>query len=371
MTPAAEGGRRFGDGPPLALGVEEELMILDAETLLPVPAVRTLLADAEELELPGLLKTELFASVVELNTRPCETAAEALESLRALREAAAEIAERHGLRLAAAGSHPVARPEEQEIVPEQRYLDFVAYAGVSARRQGVNGLHVHVAVPGEDACLRVLEAMLPWLPLLLALSANSPYLAGQATGLASNRAEILAQLPRNGAPPVFATFADWERTVERMVRLGLVTDYTGIWWDVRPHPRFGTIEVRACDQPTRVELAGAFVALVQALVATLLDAGPNPAAPADRALYQEARWAAAHYGPRASLPDAAGERLAPAPELAAELLRLVEPAARRLGTLDLLAALDPARCEGDRQLEVGAVDGLRAVSADVVERTRG
>jgi carboxylate-amine ligase len=359
--------RHFGEGPPLMLGVEEELMILDAESLLPVPAVRTLLAAAEGVDLPGVLKTELFASVVELNTRPCATAPEAVDALRALRAEAAAIAERHGLRLAAAGSHPIARPEEQEIVPEPRYLDFVAYAGVSARRQGVNGLHVHVAVPDADQCLRVLEGVLPWLPLFLALSANSPYLAGEATGLASNRAEVLAQLPRNGAPPVFAAFADWERTVQRMVDLGLVPDYTAIWWDARPHPRFGTLEVRAFDQPTGIELSGAFVALVQALVATLLEqAHPWPA---DRALYQEARWAAAHYGPRASLPDPAGERLLAVPELTDALLALVEPAARELGSVGLLAAIAPQLCEGDRQLEVGAGDGLTAVAADLVRRT--
>ena len=363
-------GDAFGAGAPLRVGVEEELMILDAETLDPVPAVETLVREAARLDLPGTVKTELFASVVELNTQPCARADEALAALRELRAATAAVAERHGLRIAAAGTHALARPEEQEIVQEQRYLDFVAYAGVTARRQGVNGLHVHVAVPDAEACLRVLERMLPWLPLLLALSANSPYLAGARTGLASNRAEVLGQLPRNGAPPVFATFADWERTVERMTRLGLVSDYSALWWDVRPHPRLGTLEVRACDQPTDVALSGAFVALVQALAATLLgEAGA--AEPFDRALYQEARWAAAHGGPRASLPDAAAARLCGVPDLTAQLLDLVAPAARRLGTERLLAPLDPHRCEGDRQLEIGEAEGLRAAVADVVARTCG
>lgn len=361
--------RAFGAGPPFGVGVEEELMILDAETLLPVPRVRTLVQDAEGRDLPGLLKTELFASVVELNTHPCPTAAAALEALRALRAEAAAIAARHGLVLAAAGTHAVARPEEQEIVEEPRYLEFLAYAGVTARRQGVNGLHVHVAVPDEDACLRALEGSVPWLPLLLALSANSPYLAGEATGLASNRAEVLGQLPRNGAPPPFASFGDWERTVERMTRLGLVSDYSALWWDARPHPRFGTVEVRACDQPTSVELSGAFVALVQALVATLVESGGR-IQPFDRTLYVESRWAAAHRGPRASLPDPDAERLLPAAQLAAELLERVGPAARELGSAGLLEALDPSRCEGDRQLEVGEARGLPAAVADVVERTR-
>jgi glutamate---cysteine ligase / carboxylate-amine ligase len=360
--------RRFGEGPPLALGVEEELMILDADTLLPVPAVATLVEDSSRLELPGVLKTELFASVVELNTRPCATAAEALEGLRTLRREAGAIAARHGLRLAAAGSHAVADPETQEIVDEPRYLEFVEYAGVTARRQGVNGLHVHVAVPDEESCLHVLESMLPWLPLFFALSANSPYLAGRQTGLASNRAEVLGQLPRHGAPPVFRTFADWERTVERMTRLGLAADYSALWWDARPHPRLGTLEVRAFDQPTSVALSGAYVALVQALAATLLERDA-PAEPFDRALYEEARWAAAYRGPRALLPDAAAAALHTVPDLAAQLLELVGPAAEELGSTGLLAALDPSRCEGDSQLAAGAGGDLRAVTADVVERT--
>jgi carboxylate-amine ligase len=351
---------------PLTLGVEEELMILDAGTLESAPAVRTLLGAAEGLELPGQLKTELFASVLELNTPVCRSAQEALDAVRGLRRAAAGLAERNGLRIAAAGSHPVSRPEEQEIVDEPRYLKFVAYAGVSARRQGVQGLHVHVGMPDAEAALRVLEGALPWLPVVLALSANSPYLAGHATGLASNRAEVLAQLPRHGAPPVFRDFADWERVTGRMARLGLVPDYTALWWDARPHPRFGTLEVRMPDQPTSVELSGAFVALIQALCATLLEEEHDPA---DRALYEEARWAAAHHGPRASLPHPDGERLLGVAELAADLLDRVAPAARRLGTADLLGALDPSRCEGDRQLEIGEALGLEAVCADLVERT--
>jgi glutamate---cysteine ligase / carboxylate-amine ligase len=360
---------RFGEGEPLAVGVEEELMILDGETLLPAPRVATLIEESERLHLPGILKTELFASVVELNTHPCATAAEALEALRTLRREASAIAERHGLRLAAAGSHAAADPEEQEIVPEPRYLEFVEYAGVSARRQGVNGLHVHVAVPDPEASVRLLEAALPWLPLFFALSANSPYLAGRATGLASNRAEVLGELPRHGAPPAFRTFADWERTVGTMTRLGLVSDYSALWWDVRPHPRLGTLELRAFDQPTSVRLSGAFVALVQALVATLLDRADR-AEPFDRALYEEARWAAAHSGPRASLPDEEAGALHSVPELTERLLELVAPAAERLGSAALLAAIDPAGCEGDRQLEAGAAGDLRAVTADVVERTR-
>ena len=161
-----------------------------------------------------------------------------------LRRAAGEIAAENGLRVAAAGSYPTAIPEEQEIAPVDRYRDFVEYAGPSARRQGVSGLHVHVGMPDADSCLRVMETILPWLPLVLALSANSPYLAGRETGMLSTRAEILGLLPRRGAPPAFRDYAEWEGFVERMTATGLASDYTSFWWDVRLHPRFGTLEVR-------------------------------------------------------------------------------------------------------------------------------
>ena len=360
---------RFGESPPWSLGVEEELMVLDAETLDQAPAVGALVEAAEQQELPGRLKTELFASVVELNTDVCASAVTACEALSALRRSAAELARERGLRLAAAGTHPFSRPDEQEIVQEPRYLEMLEYAGPTARRQGVNGLHVHVGMPSGDACLHALEGVLPWLPVVLALSANSPYLAGSESGFASSRAPALNELPRSGAPPAFRSYAEWERYVERLALLRLPADYTRLWWDVRPHPRFGTLEIRMPDQPTSLALTGAFVALLQALCVTVLERPPPEPEPGDRGLYQQNRWAAARFGPRAELIDATAMRRVTAADLARELLELVEPAAAELGTLDLLTPLQVDGCEGDRQLEVGRAEGLRAVCADLVVRS--
>ena len=359
----------FGASPPFSVGVEEEVMILDASTLRLRPAVGLLTSAARDLELPGVLKTELFAAVVELTTTICASAGEAVGALDELRTAAAEIAGAHGLALAAAGTHPIDPPEEQEIVPEPRYTEFVDYAGPSARRQGVSGLHVHVGMASREACFRALEGVLPWLPLVLALSANSPYLAGRETGLASNRAEVLAELPRSGAPPAFRSYDDWERWVDRLVGLGVTADYTRIWWDIRPHPRFGTLEIRMPDQPTALERSAAFVALLQALCATVLEHEPPAYDPGRRGDYAQNRWAALRFGPAAELIHPTGERALHVPELADELLALVRSAAERLGTTDLLAALETRGCEGDRQLEIGRTQGLEAVCADLVERT--
>ena len=265
--------QQFGGAPQFSLGVEEELMILDAETHEQVAAVDRILKGVEGRELPGRLKTELFASVFETNTDVCTTVAEVAAALPVLRRAAADAAEAEGLAIAAAATHPFALPEAQPIVKEQRYVTFVGYGGISVRRQGVQGLHVHVGMPSADECWRCLEAISPWLPVVLALSANSPWFAGSLTGMASNRAPVLGELPRAGGPPAFSSYGEWESWVERLVRLGVAEDYTRIWWDVRPHPKLGTLEVRIADQPTDVELSSAFAALLQAMCATALDGG--------------------------------------------------------------------------------------------------
>jgi carboxylate-amine ligase len=354
----------FGESAPLSLGVEEELMILDAETHEQVAAVDRILRGVDGRELPGRLKTELFASVFETNTFVCETASEVDEALPALRRAAAEAAVREGLAIAAAATHPFARPEAQPIVKEERYVTFVGYGGISVRRQGVQGLHVHVAMPSPEDCWRCLDLILPWLPVVLALSANSPWFGGELTGMASNRAPILAELPRAGAPPGFGSYGGWEEWVERLVRLGVMEDYTRIWWDVRPHPALGTLEVRVPDQPTDVRLSAAFAALVQALCATALDGGvPGGSTRPD---YVQNRWSAARFGPRAKLIHPDGESFVATAELAAELLALVAPAAGRLGSAALLSRIDPSGCEADLQLEAGSP---QEAAAGLVART--
>ena len=360
--------RNFGRRRAWSVGVEEEIMLLDAETLELVPASAEVIEEAGEPE-NGQIKKELFASVIELTTDPCDTVDDVAVSLCGLRERADEAARRLGLRLAAAGTHPTAVPHRQEIADDPRYREFVGYAGVSAKRQGVNGLHVHVEMPSAEACFAALEGVLPWLPLVLALSTNSPYLAGEATGLASNRAEILAQLPRSGAPPAFGSFEGWEHFVERFVAAGLADGYTRFWWDARPHPRFGTLEIRMPDQPTGLERSAGFTALLQALCAHFAEVGDGMVA--DRGVYQQNRWAASRYGADAELLHPVDDRTVTVAEAAAELLELLEARIDELGTGELVRGLVEAEPEARRQLEVGRAAGLDAVTADVVERTLG
>lgn len=363
---------RFGAGPAFTIGVEEELMILDAASLDEVPAVERLLARVDESALPGRLKTELFASVFETNTEPASRADGLDTSLSALRRAAAEAARSEGLAIAAAGSHPFADPEAQAVVDEERYTSIVDYGGVSVRRQGVQGLHVHVGMASGEDCWRCLELVLPWLPVVLALSANSPWLRGELTGMVSNRAPVLVELPRAGVPPAFTSYAEWESWVGRLTRLRVAEDHTRLWWDARPHPTFGTLEVRMPDQPTDVRLSAAFAALLQALCLTALEGGlPERAAlygDRGRADYAQNRWAAARFGPRADLLHPDGRTVATAADLGAELLELVRPAARTLGSEALVGRIDPTTCEADRQ---SAFATPLEAAADLVARSLG
>ena len=335
----------FGQTDSFTVGIEEELFCLDAETLAPRPFPRGALDGAR-------LKEELFQSVVELNTGIHRSAAEAAEELSLLRARAKEAAGETGLVLAASGTWPTAVPEEQPVVESPAYRRFVDYAGPSARRQYVSGLHVHVGMASPEACMAALEAVLPWLPLVLALSANSPYLAEADTGLRSARAEILALLPRSGAPPVFSSYEDWERFVERLVELGLADEITRVWWDIRPHPRFGTLEIRIPDQPTRLEETAALATLLQSMASRLVADGP-----ADRGLYAQNRWAALRFGRQAELIHPDGSRLAPVPELVGELTE-------RLGAegLDL-----PDQAE--EQLEMGRSQGVESLCRRLVDLT--
>ncbi len=362
--------QHFGESAPFSLGVEEELMILDAFTFEQVAAVDRILRGVEGLTLPGQIKTELFASVFETNTNVCATAPEVDAVLPALRRAAAVAAAAEGLAIGAAATHPFARPEAQPIVKEERYVTFAGYGGISVRRQGVQGLHVHVGMPSAEDCWRCLEAIVPWLPVVLALSTNSPWFAGELTGMASNRAPVLAELPRAAAPPAFASYAEWESWIERLARLGVTEEYTRIWWDVRPHPKLGTLEVRVPDQPTDVHLSAAFAALLQALCATALDGGlpgrVNELADRGRADYAQNRWAAARFGPRGELLHPGADSFVPASELGKQLIELVRPAARSLGGETLLDRIDPSTSEADVQL---AQESAQDAAADIAARS--
>jgi glutamate---cysteine ligase / carboxylate-amine ligase len=271
---------RFGAAPPWSLGVEEELMLVDAETLEPARDGFTRVFG----EATDRIKPELFESFVEITTTVVETPEEAETELRALRHEVAERAAANGLALLATGSHPTARGRVP-IVPVKRYERLKAELGPGLYRQRICGLHVHVSVPDPETCLRAFEGVVPRLPGLLAASANSPFWEGAESGWRSIRSQILLEMPTGGVPPVLRTWGDWEAATRE--------DSTRRHWDAWPRPEYGTLEVRVLDQPTSLRQTADLAAEVQRLVREAADADGEPF---DRDEYAVLRDAAGREG---------------------------------------------------------------------------
>ena len=243
-------------GPSYTLGIEEELMILDRESWDLSNSIEDLLSDSgapSDGDDMGGIKPELHESVLEIATKPCSDTREAGAELRGLRRQVAEIAERRNLTIGSAGTHPFARWEDQRISARPRYRDLIDALRFVARQEVIFGLHVHVGIDDADKAIHVANGMRVHVPVLLALSANSPFWRGQATGLASTRMPIFRQFPRVGMPPHYEDWDDFEKRIGFMVDAKTIEDYTYLWYDVRPHPNFGTVEIRAMDGQTRVE----------------------------------------------------------------------------------------------------------------------
>src|SRR3954451_8249497 len=252
-------------GPSYTLGIEEELMILDADSLDLSNSIEALL-DATS---GGEVRPELMESVLEVATTPTRNTAEAGPQLKGLRRAVIQAAREKGLRIGSAGTHPFALWEEQRIVARPRYRDLIAALRFVARQEIIFGLHVHVGVDDPDKAIHVANGMRVHVPILLALSANSPYWRGDDTGLASTRMPIFRAFPRVGIPPFYDGWEDFERRIRFMIDTGVIDDYTFLWYDVRPHPNFGTVEIRAMDAQSRVEHTLALAAMIQAMVKEL------------------------------------------------------------------------------------------------------
>jgi carboxylate-amine ligase len=315
--------------PKYTVGVEEELMILDAETLDLVNAIEQILADAPD----GQIKPELMESVLEIATLPHATVPEVATEIRALRHRASDLAGRHGLRVASAGTHPFARWEEQRIVGRPRYRALVDELAFVARQELVFGMHVHVGIDDPETAIAVANALREHVPLLVALSANSPFWRGEDTGMLSSRVPIFKSFPRVGIPPYYRDWEDYQRRVARMVAGRLVADYTYLWYDVRPHPLLGTVEVRAMDAQTRVEHTVSIAALIQSLVRCLAEAhaGGAPAVEHPAELLEANKWIAARYGLDGRVLDPSSDTIVRLGELTVRLLERLRDHAGDLG----------------------------------------
>jgi carboxylate-amine ligase len=361
-------------GPSYTIGIEEELMIVDAGSLELVNAIESLLEDGED---ETEIKPELMESVLEIATKPCPNTAGAGRELRALREHVRERAATRGLTIGSAGTHPFALWEDQRISARTRYRQLVSALRFVARQELIFGLHVHVGVDDPDKAIHVSNGMRVHLPVLLALSANSPFWRGDNTGLASTRMPIFRQFPRVGVPPSYRDWADYERQIDFMVSSGVMEDYTYLWYDVRPHPKLGTVEIRACDAQTRVEHTLGLAALIQAMVKELCEHFDEGRALGEYPwqMLDENRWLAARHGLEGELVDLPSNERVATRALTRRLLDRLRGHAQDLGSVTELDCIDDLLTRGNgaaRQLMVyEANHDLREVMAEIVGATAG
>jgi carboxylate-amine ligase len=350
---------RFGASDPYTLGVEEEYMLLDGETYDLVQHVETVLAAVAGDELGTRVNAELMQSTVEIATPVCRTAADVAQELQALRSYVTRVAHEHGLRLGSAGTHPFSLFERQRITARDRYRTLIDQMQYVARRELIFGMHVHVAIDDPEKAIQVVNGLLGHLGSLLALSASSPFWRGEPTGLSSSRQMVFSAFPRSGPPPRFRNYADYAAVVGQLEKTGCIADYTHIWWDIRLHPRLGTVEIRICDAVTRMDEAVAITAFCQALVKHYCERYERgEEIPSyHRILTSENKWLAARYGLEAPLMDLATGRRnrVPVSQLIRRTLREIEPHARELGSereLEGIAAILGNGSGADRQLRV-------------------
>jgi glutamate---cysteine ligase / carboxylate-amine ligase len=358
-------------GPSYTIGIEEELMIVDGETYSLVNAIESLLQDAPE----GDIKPELMESVLEISTRPCATVGEAGQQLRALRRQVCATAAERDLHIGSAGTHPFSMWEDQRIVARPRYRDLISALRFVARQELIFGMHVHVGLDDPDKAIHVANGMRVHLPVLLALSANSPFWRADATGLQSVRTPIFRAFPRVGIPPAYRDWADYERQIDFMVRSGVMEDYTYLWYDVRPHPNLGTVEIRVCDSQTRIMHTLGLTALIQAMVKELAEHFEAGEQLSDYPwqMLDENKWLAARHGLEGELVDLPAAERVGTRALARRLLDRLREHAQDLGSEDELVYIEDLLARGNgasRQIVVfEANHDLREVMAEIVEAT--
>jgi glutamate---cysteine ligase / carboxylate-amine ligase len=292
-------------------------------------------------ELGDRVQPELYRSQVEMNTPVCATLGEVRDAVRRGRRALAEAAEGEGLRLAAAGTHPFSHWGDQTVTEKTRYRNLAQDYRQVFREQVVFGCHVHVGIQDREAAIQTMNRVRPWLPVLLALSANSPYWLGADTGYASYRTEVWNRWPMAGMPQAFASRAEYDRLVETLMATGSVREPTKLYWDVRPSARQETLEFRVADVCMGVDEAVMVAGLARALALVCHDAAargePDPAPRPE--LLRAAKWRAARHGLGADLVDAAAGRALPAAEMVRLFLDRVRPGLEAGGDLEEVTEL--------------------------------
>ncbi len=353
---------RFGSGEPFTIGVEEELFLVDPLTGRQTNTSGAVLERLGEVE--GRVERELHACQVELITNVHSSVGEAVSALREMRRAVLAT----GAGILASGTHPSAREGDAAITHKERY-ERIHYLLGDAAVTPIAGLHIHVGMPDAETAIRAFNGLRRDLPLLQALAANSPFLHGRDTGLASAREVLLREWPRSGVPRAMRDFADFSEMSRVLARAADVPDYTFFWWRLRPHPRLGTVEIRALDAQASLADTAALVALVHCLAREAAESGPDGDPPPE--LIEEGMFRAARFGVEGELPDVHGSRRAVS-EILEDALARVEFRARELGCVEELALLSDLLRRGGgagAQRATHQIAGIDAVVRQLIELT--
>ena len=362
--------------PSLSIGIEEEYQTIDPETRDLRSHIASELLPTAKRALQESVKPEMHQAVIEVGTKVCRDIKEAREDIRSLRQHMISMAAENGLLLAAASTHPFADWKVQEIYPDPRYHQVVEDMQLIARANLVFGLHVHVGIEDRNQAIHIMNSMRYFLPHILALSTNSPFWMGMQTGFKSYRCKVFERFPRTGIPDTFANWSDYETFVNLLVRTNCIDNGKKIWWDIRPHPFFNTLEVRVCDIPMRLDETLAIAALIQATMAMLwkLHASNKSYRIYGRALISENKFRASRYGINGKLIDFGKEEEIPTRELMLEYLAMIDEVVDELGSREEINYIHQMLEMGtgaDRQLKVFQETGdLKKVVDYMVSETQ-
>jgi glutamate---cysteine ligase / carboxylate-amine ligase len=362
--------------PSLSIGIEEEYQTVDPATRDLRSHIHAEIVQKGKTLLAERVKPEMHQSVIEIGTGVCRNIQEAKEEIRSIRRQMVNLARENGLRVAAAGTHPFSQWWQQEIYPDDRYRVIVEDMKLVARANLIFGLHVHIGVEDRETAIQIMNGARYFLPHVLALSTNSPFWLGMDSGLRSYRCKVFDKFPRTNIPDLYHSWSEFENYVNLLIRTNCIDNAKKIWWDIRPHPHFPTLEFRVCDMPMRMEESIAIAALCQAIIGKLYQLHEQNLTfrHYSRALIMENKWRAARYGLDGKLIDFGKQKEVPVRDLIREILDFVADVVEELGSTQEIAYIHRILDEGtgaDRQLRVFAETGdLHKVVDQMIEETQ-
>ncbi|HNP87838.1 MAG: carboxylate-amine ligase [Chloroflexi bacterium SZAS-1] len=359
---------------PFTIGIEEEYQVVDPETR-ELRSYITQILDRGQTILREQIKPEMHQSIVEVGTQPCRNISEARAEVLKLRGTIASLASVHNLKIVAAGTHPISSWMNQEITPFERYKGVVEEMQQLALQLLIFGMHVHVGMPNDDVAIELMNVARYILPHLLALSSSSPFWMGRNTGFKSYRASIFSNFPRTGIPPSFHSASEFQSYINLLINTKSIDNGKKIWWDLRPHPVFGTLEFRVCDIATKVEECLALAATMQALIVKFYRMFEQNTTfrVYRRALINENKWRAQRYGLDGKLIDFGKRTEVEAKALVHEIVELVDDVVDELGSrkeVEYLLTMCEQGSSADRQLKVfKETNDLKAVVDNLIAET--